>query len=169
MKQESISQSRKAIHRALLGLEGLVAIIFVMVVIVTAAGQVDTSKSVDDLSEAAFGAMKAPQNMRKGEDWEAAGAYGTFPEYEGLCFYLPKTNMDAEELCLIKCRDEAGAAAAAEVLAERLEAQKALFENYGRDQMALLNAARVICRGPYAILVVDENAADVAAAIKQAT
>ena len=66
--------------------------------------------------------------------------YGIDPsEYEFCVLYFPLTNMDVEELLLVRYTDSAQEPRIREAARARLDAQKNVFESYGVGQMELLN------------------------------
>ena len=131
--------------------------------------QVDRDKTPAELADAARTAQKNADSMRPAEDWELLKYYGiAAEEVEDFVLFLPASNMDAAELCVVKCSDDGSAAAALKNLRERLAEQTGLFENYGVEQMKLLDKARVFSIGPYAVFVSDEAAGDAEAAVRRA-
>lgn len=83
-------------------------------------------------------------------------------DYEGVVLYAPVTNMDAEELLIIKLKDSSQAEAVTAAVNTRLETQKASFEGYGIEQFALLEKSILDVQGNYILYVVhsDANKAD---------
>ncbi len=96
--------------------------------------------------------------------------YGVNPaDYEGCLLYAPVSNMDAEELLLVKLRDLSQQAALTAAVEQRLQTQKNAFDGYGAAQFALLNDhAALEARGNYVLFVVSENEAAAKAAFADA-
>lgn len=154
----------------LAALELAVGAALILTVFLVLRNQVDRNRSALELSEAALGAMANKDQCRAAEGWELRKYYGISEEdVEEFVLWLPVSNMDAAELCVVKCATDEGAESAAALLQKRLEDQISLFENYGVEQMKLLNAANVVTAGPYAVLVIDERADDAAAAVLKKT
>ena len=83
----------------------------------------------------------------------------TASDYEAVVFYSPVTNMDAEELLIIKLKDTSQADTVEEAINKRLETQKNSFEGYGAEQTALLEDHILDVQGNYILYVVNTNAA----------
>lgn len=86
--------------------------------------------------------------------------YGLDPAaYESCVLYYPATNMDAEELLIVKLQDVSQAEAVSAAVQARLETQKATFEGYGVEQYDLLTSHSVVeVRGNYVLFVVHGQA-----------
>ena len=145
------------------------AVVLTVTIILVLGNQVDRSRSAAELADAAIGAMANADQCREAEAWELKKYYGIAEEdVEEFALRLPVSNMDAAEICVVKCADDEGAQTVAAVMKKRLDSQISLFENYGVEQMKLLRAARVVTAGPYAALIIDEKAANAEAAFKKA-
>ena len=154
----------------LAGLEIAVGAALIIIMILVLGNQVNKNRTVDELGAAALGAMTNADQCREAEGWELRKYYGIAEEdVQAFFLQLPVSNMDAAELCVVKCAGEDGARTVAEAMKKRLESQIGLFENYGVEQMKLLNAARAFSVGPYAVLIIDESADDAAAAVLRLT
>ena len=154
----------------LAALEIAVGAALILTIFLVLRNQVDRKRSAIELSEAALGAMANKDQCREAEGWELKKYYGISEEdVEEFVLWLPVSNMDAAELCVVKCASDEDAESVAELLQKRLKDQISLFENYGVEQMKLLNAARVVNVGPYAVLIIDEQADDAAAAVMKLT
>ena len=152
----------------LIALELAVAAALILTILLVLGNQVNRKRSAAELAEAAFGAMANAEQCREAQGWELKKYYGIGEEdVEELVLWLPVSNMDAAELCVVKCASDEGAQSAAAAMKKRLSEQISLFENYGVEQMKLLNAARVYTAGPYAALIIDEKAGDAEAAVRK--
>ena len=90
-------------------------------------------------------------------------------DFEGLVLYAPASNMDAEELLLVKLRDPAQAESVKAAAERRIEAQKKSFDGYGVEQYALLTDHCVLeVRGNWVLFVVHPDAASIRRAFLQA-
>lgn len=84
--------------------------------------------------------------------------YGLDPaDFEGLIFYAPVTNMDAEELIIVKLADTAQRDTVEAALQKRLASQLSVFDGYGAEQTDMLNKSHVYVSGNYAIFVSSVN------------
>ena len=108
--------------------------------------------------------------MQKADAQLIKRLYGVNPaDYEGCALYAPVSNMDAEELLLVKLREPSQKEALTAAVEQRLQTQKNAFDGYGAAQFALLNehAATELC-GNYVLFVVSENEAAARAAFRDA-
>ena len=98
-------------------------------------------------------------NMQEAESQMIKRLYGLDPvQFEGCVLYYPLTNMDAEELLLIKLKDVSQQETIRAAVDARLQTQKNTFDGYGVEQYDLLtNHAVVEVRGNYVLFVVGQN------------
>ncbi len=151
-------------------LEFAVGAALLVTIFLALRNQVDRKRTAAELAEAAAGALANGEQSRIAEAWELRKYYGILEEdVEEFVLRLPATNMDAAEFCIVRCRSDEAARSVAEAMKKRREEQIGLFENYGVEQMKLLNAARTFSVGPYAVLIIDERADDAEAAILKLT
>lgn len=96
--------------------------------------------------------------------------YGIDPSECAFCkLYYPMTNMDVDELLLIKYADSSQELQVQNAVAARLEGQKNAFENYGVGQMELLNNHSVfISDAGFAFFIVNSKADEASAAFADA-
>lgn len=85
--------------------------------------------------------------------------YGLDPgSFEACVLYYPATNMNAEELLIVKLADTAQQAEVRSAIEARLATQKATFDGYGVEQYDLLtNHAVVEIRGNWVLFAVNSN------------
>ena len=102
-------------------------------------------------------------NLQEGDNQMIKRLYGLQPaDYEGCALYYPLTNMDAEELLVVKLKSTDQQQAVRDAIDKRLETQKTSFDGYGVGQYDLLtNHSQVEVRGNYVLFVVSPD--DVAA------
>lgn len=98
-------------------------------------------------------------NLQPGDNQMVKRLYGLNPaEFESCLLYYPMTNMEAEELLVVKLADPAQAETVQSALRARLETQKNSFDGYGLEQYDLLTNHCVIeVRGNYILFVVHRN------------
>lgn len=86
--------------------------------------------------------------------------YGLNPgDYEGVCFYAADSNMDAEELLIVKMKDNSQGEALTAAVEKRLQKQMESFEGYGAEQTRLLEKHVLLVRGNYLFYAVHKDAA----------
>lgn len=98
--------------------------------------------------------------MQKADNQSLRRLYGLEPsDYEACVLYSPLSNMDAEELLIVKLKDNAQAQTIEDAVEKRLQTQKASFEGYGVSQFDLLTN-HSICHvsGNYVLFVINKNA-----------
>lgn len=98
-------------------------------------------------------------NMQQADNQMVKRLYGLDPAaFEGCVLYYPSTNMDAEELLILKMQDVSQAEEVSAAIQTRLQTQKTSFDGYGVEQTDLLtNYCVVEVRGNYALFVVSKT------------
>lgn len=98
-------------------------------------------------------------NMAEAENQMVKRLYGLDPaNFEGCTLYYPRTNMDAEELLVIKLKEVSQQAEVRSAIEARLQSQKDVFDGYGVSQTDLLtNFSVVDVRGNFVLFVVSKN------------
>ena len=131
----------------------------------------------DPLSSAEFADVSAAvvaevntENMIESENQMVKRLYGLDPaEFEGCTLYHPRTNMDAEELLVLKLKDVSQREAVESAIEARIQTQKKAFDGYGVGQTELLtNYCVVEVRGNFAIFVVSKTCDAAYAAFRDA-
>ena len=89
-------------------------------------------------------------------------------DYEGVVLYSPISNMDAQELLLVKLSEENQAQSLLSAVEERLSSQKNIYEGYAPAQYALCENAVIDLKGNYLLFVVHENADQIDEAFQKA-
>lgn len=79
---------------------------------------------------------------------------------EGFYFRRSSSNMEADELLIVKASDEAAANALLPAAQGRLSALHESFDHYGVSEVSKLNKAIVSVRGQYLFFAVSDNAGD---------
>lgn len=79
-------------------------------------------------------------------------------DYDGVVLYAPLSNMDAEELLIVKLKNSSQAETVRAAIEKRLETQKSSFEGYGIEQYDLLENHILDIRGNYILYVVHSDA-----------
>lgn len=141
----------------------------VLCLILTFGGDPISSAEFADVSAAVLPEVDTA-NMLEAENQMVKRLYGLDPvNFEGCMLYYPRTNMDAEELLIIKLKDKSQQEEVKTALEARVQTQKTTFEGYGVEQMDLLNNYCVVdVRGNYALLVVSKTCDAAQAAFQDA-
>lgn len=131
----------------------------------------------DPISSAEFADVSAAvvpevstENMTEADNQMVKRLYGLDPaDFEGCTLYYPRTNMDAEELLILKLKDVSQREAVESAIEARLQTQKTTFDGYGVGQTELLtNYCVVDVRGNYALFVVSKTCEAAHAAFRDA-
>ena len=140
--------------------EAILTVLLVLFLAVLARDRVRTDVSLREIEEAVLPLSEGSARMKKAGAMKLRSLYGLSEnDYEEVVLYVPASNMDAEELLLVRCRDEAGARAVEEAMEDRLAYQEKIFGSYGVEQMGILEQAEIETRGPYCVLIFDRNSA----------
>lgn len=109
-------------------------------------------------------------NLQQAENRMVKRLYGLDPgDYEACVLYYPATNMDAEELLLIKLSDTGQQDGVVAAVEQRLQTQRDAFEGYGVEQFDLLTNHYVLqVQGNYALFAVGKFHQDALAAFRDA-
>ena len=79
-------------------------------------------------------------------------------DYDGVILYSPISNMDAEELLLVKLKSEEQADELVASVEKRLESQMNIYEGYAPPQYELCRNAVIDLQGNFLLYVVHEDA-----------
>lgn len=88
-------------------------------------------------------------------------------EIEDFIFLAPKTNMDANEVLVLKAKSQEGMDELIEKVSGRIEKAEKSFESYRPDQYELIKDRILEVRGRYLILVISKDAKEIKDAIDQ--
>ena len=81
-------------------------------------------------------------------------------DYEGVLIYTPLSNMDAEEVLLIKLKSTDQADSVRAAIESRMQAQREIYEGYAPLEVAKLDNAVVDVQGNYVLYAVGDFAQD---------
>lgn len=144
------------------------AVIAFAVILIVFASQNKISKAdFQDVSAAVTKAVDTSK-MQKGNDSTFKRLYGLdSSEFEALTLYWPLSNMDAEEMLIIKLKDISQQQALKDAIDARLATQKKSFDGYGVEQYALLTESAVTdVQGNYILFIVGKDCQKADAAFK---
>ena len=127
-------------------------------VIVLQAGDKSSNASLEAVTESVVGTLDL-EGMQESNNRMFQKFYGLDAgDYEGVTLYSPVSNMDAQELLIIKLKDNSQAEAVTEAINARLETQMNSFEGYGIEQYAMLEDHVLDVQGNFILYVVNPNA-----------
>lgn len=115
--------------------------------------------NIDEVAAAATSKMDMT-NLQVGDNQMIKRLYSLSPaDYEGCVLYYPMTNMEAEELFIVKLSDIAQQESVVAALQARVETQKNTFDGYGFEQYDLLtNHCIIRAEGNFVLFVVGADA-----------
>ena len=126
--------------------------------IVFQVGNKSSNASLESVSENVVGTLDL-EGMQESNNRMFQKFYGLDAEdYEGVTLYSPASNMDAQELLIVKLKDTSQAEAVTEAINARLETQMNSFEGYGIEQYAMLEDHVLDVQGNFILYVVHPNA-----------
>ena len=126
--------------------------------IVLQVGNRNSNASLESVSQEVLGAADQ-DGMQESNNRMFQKFYGlNAQDYEGVTLYSPVSNMDAQELLIIKLKDNSQAEAVTEAINARLETQMNSFEGYGIEQYAMLEDHILDVQGNFILYVVNPNA-----------
>ena len=126
--------------------------------IVFQVGNKSSNASLESVSENVVGTLDL-EGMQESNNRMFQKFYGLDAEdYEGVTLYSPASNMDAQELLIVKLNDTSQAEAVTEAINSRLETQMNSFEGYGIEQYAMLEDHVLDVQGNFILYVVHPNA-----------
>ena len=126
--------------------------------IVLQVGNRSSNASLESVSQEVLGAADQ-EGMQESNNRMFQKFYGLdADDYEGVTLYSPVSNMDAQELLIIKLKDTSQAEAVTEAINARLETQMNSFEGYGIEQYAMLEDHVLDVQGNFILYVVNPNA-----------
>ena len=82
-------------------------------------------------------------------------------DYDGVLYYAPVSNMDAEELLVVKLKSTDQAEALTEAILKRQAGKEQSFEGYAPEQYALAQDYILDVQGNYILFVIDPNAEEI--------
>lgn len=135
---------------------GMVLVIFIYVVILVIGRGGDAP--MEQVQENVFKAVKT-KGMKKAGTQEFKRYYGlNANDYEDVLLYLPNDVMGAEELLLVRVKNESQTESVRSAAQKRLDTQTESFEGYGAEQTKLLKSAVLETRGSYVFMAVGKDA-----------
>ena len=147
----------------------LVVLLLIIYMIVSCAGNRTSKADPAAVSKAVLSAA-ALSHTQEADAQMVKRLYGISPaDYASCTLFYPASNMDAEELLLVKLNDVSQQEEVLAAVENRLESQKKAFDGYGPAQYALLTDHAVTeSRGNYILFVVSAAAGDVKTAFVNA-
>lgn len=132
----------------------LVIFVYVVILIIGQGGDAPMEKVQKNVLKAV-----KTKGMREAGTQDFKRYYGlNANDYEDVALYLPNDVMGAEELLLVRVKDDSQIEAVSQAAQKRLDTQTESFEGYGAEQTKLLKSAILESRGSYVFLAVGKDA-----------
>lgn len=136
---------------------GMVVILLVFIILLQ-VGNKNSNSTLNAVTDSVIKAIKV-EGMEESSNRMFKKFYGlNASDYEGVTLYAPVTNMNAEELLIIKLKDRSQAESVTEAINSRLETQKSSFEDYGIEQFDLLENHILDVQGNFILYIVHPDA-----------
>jgi hypothetical protein len=153
MMREKIEDNLKVVNFI------LIALLIVFIAHLLSGGKT-SSTPVETVAEKVTAAADLT-NVTQADSQKLKKYYGlNANDYEGVAFYLGNSNMDVDEILIVRMKDSAQENALKDAMQTRIDTQTQSFEGYGVNQTKLLKDAVIDVKGNYALLVVNEKAAE---------
>ena len=142
--------------------------LLVAALVMQSAGNRSSGTSFDEMAQAVrSSADLAP--MSEGDNQMLKRLYGIDgAQYDGVMLYYPASSMGAEELLLVKLKDQTQQAAVQAAMESRRAAQLSNFDGYGAEQTAMLENSILDVKNNYALFVSAQDPAAVRDAFEKA-
>lgn len=135
------------------------AVILLAFIILLQIGNKNSNSTLNAVTDSVIKSIKV-DGMEESSNRLFKKFYGlNANDYEGVTLYVPITNMNAEELLIIKLKDSSQAEAVTKAINSRLETQKSSFEGYGIEQFDLLENHILDVQGNFILYIVHPDAA----------
>ena len=136
----------------------LLVLLLVAVIWLGLSGSRGSSKTMAEVSAPVIAAFENDRAQQR-EGRILKKYYDLNPgDYEEVLLYFPVTNMDPQELLLIRLKDPSQAESVVSAIKNRQETQIGIYEGYAPEQLALCEQGIIDVRGNYVLYVVHEDA-----------
>ena len=136
----------------------LMVIALVAVIIVYLAGSSGSEKPIDEVAAPVISLFENEKSEHSQDRMFKKHYSFNAQDYDGVVLYSPVSNMDAEELLIVKLAEEDQAEELVAAVESRLDSQMNVFEGYAPQPYALCQNAIIDLQGNYLLFVVHENA-----------
>lgn len=156
------------LYIGLLELGKIIPCVYVLILLVSllSNGKVSNT-SIETMSEQVL-AQADLSHVQLADNQMVKRLYGIDPsEYDGITLYYPISNMDADELFLIRLADVSQQETVKQAIDARLATQLASFDGYGVDQYDTLEKSVVVVQGNYILWVSGADTEPIVRAFKE--
>ena len=143
------------------------ALLIIILIVMKFAGNRVSKADFKDVKKAVEKTVKDDETMLDGDNVMVKRLYGLDPaDYDGVMLKYPSTNMNVNEVFLVKLKDVKQQEQVQEAIERRLATQKNNFENYGTNQYSILKKSVIDVQGNYIMFVVNEKTSPVVKAFE---
>ena len=134
------------------------ALLIIILIALKFTGNRVSNADFKDVKNAVEKTVKDDDTVLDGDNVMVKRLYGIDPaDYDGIMLKYPSTNMNVNEVFLVKLKDVKQQDQILEAVEKRLETQKNNFENYGTNQYSILKKSVTDVQGNYIMFVVNEK------------
>ena len=134
------------------------ALLIIVLIVLKFTGNCASNADFKDVKKAVEKTVKDDDTVLDGDNVMVKRLYGIDPaDYDGIMLKYPSTNMNVNEVFLVKLKDVKQQDQILEAVEKRLETQKNNFENYGTNQYSILKKSVTDVQGNYIMFVVNEK------------
>lgn len=135
----------------------LIVLLLVFVVSLLRGDDISEAK-IEDVKKAVTKAMDM-KGLSEADNRMVKRFYGlNANDYEGVSLFVSDSNMEVEEVLIVKLKDTSQAEQVEAAIKERLDSQLESFEGYGVEQTKLLKDHVLDVEGNYILYVVNKKA-----------
>lgn len=135
----------------------LTAAIAVFVFLMIFAGR-QSGQPFENVAGAVETAAEERQDLRKAGRKEFKRCYDLDTmDYEGVLYYQAMTGMSAEEILLVRVKDEAQVREVQEAMKNRMETRANDFSGYAPAEEKLVRDASILVNGKYVFFVISDD------------
>lgn len=149
--------------------EILATAVLILFIFLCVRSDVRDDVSINEFKDTLVARSAHPEKMNESGAMKLRALYGlSANDYEETAVYIPVSNMDAQEMLLVRCRSEEQTKEVEAAMKKRIDDLVNLFESYGVEQMGIINKAVVKVKGLYCLYVCDENSTKILSAFEKA-
>lgn len=154
-KRAAGSRNRPGIAEIAKYVVAVVIIVYIVLLMIYTSG---STKSYSEIEKAVESALDK-DNLKKADGQGLKRYYGlNSADYDGVMLYTSESSMSAEEVLLIKVKNEGQMKRVKEAVEKRLENRKNDFEGYAPKEVQLLQQSQLSVRGKFLFLAIAPRA-----------
>ena len=139
----------------------LLVLLLAVIIGLSLSGTRGSSKTMEEVSARVIAAFENDRAQQR-EGRILKKYYDLNPgDYEDVVLYFPVTNMDPQELLLIRLQDPSQAERVVSAMKNRQAVQIGIYEGYAPEQLALCERGIIDVQGNYILYVVHEDAEEI--------